>query len=44
MILGTMAPYMHANKPLESLFTFIGSPLIALLILYFRLIISLGSV
>ncbi|MGX9133741.1 GntP family permease [Rummeliibacillus sp. JY-2-4R] len=42
MVLGTTAPYMHANKSLESLFTFVGSPLIALLISVFSAYYFLG--
>ncbi len=42
MVLGTMAPYMHVSKSLESVFIFIGSPLIALLISVFSAYYFLG--
>lgn len=42
MVLGTLAPYMHVGKTLEGIFTFIGSPLIALLISVFSAYYFLG--
>lgn len=42
MVIGTMAPYINVGKTLEEAFTFIGSPLIALLISVFSAYYFLG--